>query len=540
MKKTYKLCIISLALVFASGSLSAQTEVPIAKTDWGDFTDITYSILSDSISNYMASAEDKDVWFVLERNSVYFVASEITNPDFHLRIKAEDGTGSLPLIMLKLNDETGDWPNMFSTQSDVTFENIHITYEHGDKFKQYGHKSNNFGGQGAKLIFKGCYLERERQSPIRLASTDMSVLIEDCRLGNVGQRTSLDGNGRVFDTRSNSTDSIVIRNSTFYNISDRVFRTMGAHINYLEMDHITAVNHLGRHGCIQLSTVGKAVIKNWLFLDPQMLGSGRSAMAEEHAKYDEWELQHYITLDSDLDNATELEIHHNNFVNSQTIQDKWAAIDSLETPGFMNPLMVSILGDDADNAFITPEYVDLLSINEFPYDAIDSIYYYYQPDDMNNQIGLYIHDSTVYIENLNAGYSSTYASYTAAEEGFPLGDLNAHPEQKSNWEQGLGPADPPSALGKVSNNMSDLLMCYPTVFTQETTINYSLDNSEQVVVAVYSTNGKLVDMLVNESQFAGEYSVNWNATNSGVAMGTYLVVIRAGQKVDANYVIFNQ
>jgi hypothetical protein len=542
MKKFYNLILMMLGFILACNTLSAQEEVLIKKTDWGDYTDIKYSILSDSIAIYMATATDKDVWFVLERNSIYFVAAEITNSDFHLRIKAEEGSGNLPLIMLKLNDDTGDWPNMFSTLSNVTFENIHITYEHGDKLKQYGHKINNFGGEGSKIIFKGCYLERERQAPIRLAASDMTVLIEDCRLGNVGERTSIDGNGRMFDARSNAADSVIIRNSTFYNISDRVFRTMGAHINYVEMDHITALNHLGRHGCIQLTSVGKAVIKNWLFIDPQMLGSGRSAMAEEHAKYDEWELQHYITLDSDFDNATELEIHHNNFANTQEVKDKWASIDSLEAPSLMNPLILEIMGDAADTAFLEPEVVEFANVPEMPYIIIDSIYAKYQPDDMNNSFGVYWHDTTVFIQNIDVSYASSYTSYTAAEGGFPLGDLNAFPNQKANWLAGLGPAAS-SAVNEVSVESDNLLECYPNPFKDETTINYSVEENAKVVVAIYSVNGQLVNMLVNQTQSAGDYSVRWNGTASSgelASTGAYLVVIHSGQKVDANYILFTK
>jgi hypothetical protein len=542
MKKIHNVMILLAALILTNGSLFAQEEILIKKTDWGDYTNITYSILSDSITSIIAAHPDKDVQFVLERNSVYFVAAEINNPDFHLRIKAEEGTGSLPLIMLKLNDATGDWPDMFSTQQDVTFENLHITYEHGDKFSQYGHKINNFGGEGSSIKFIGCYLERERQAPIRLAAADMKVLIEDCRIGNVGERTSIDGNGRAFDTRGNNADTVIIRNTSIYNVSDRVFRTDGAHINYLELDHITSVNNLGRHACISLASVNKAVITNWLFMDPCMLGSGRTALVEEQYAFEGSEYRYFISLDTQNDdNTTELEISNNNFANTQTIKDIWASIDSLEAPLKMNPLIEGIMGDASAAAFLDPEVVEFTKINDFPYTIIDSVYKYYTPDDMNNKYGIYSHDTSVFIQNLDLSYSKTSVSYTAGVDGYPLGDLNSFPALKSRWEQGLPAVSVEDE--KAAFDMDNMLSIYPNPFSTESNINYALSANEQVMVAVYSVNGQLVKTLVSQEQAEGSYSVKWNGTNNGgqmVSSGTYLVVIKAGESVDANYVVFTE
>lgn len=542
MKKITKALLLLTGLVISAGLLHAQEEILIKKTVWGDYTNIQFSILSDSIINALDEHATKDVQFVLERNGVYFIAAEINNPDYHLRIKAEDGTGNLPLIMLKLNDETGDWPSMWSTQSDVTFENLHISYEHGDKMSQYGHKVNNFGGVGSRITFKGCYLERERQAPVRLAASDMDVLIEDCRIGNVGERNFLDGNGRPFDTRGNNADSVIIRNSTFYNVSDRLFRTAGSHINYVELDHITNVNHLGRHGCINLSTVNKAVITNWLSIDACMLGSDRSALVEEQTHFEGWEYRYLVSLDGEAEGVTtELEIHNNNFANTENVTDIWATIDSLNAPREMNPLMETIMGDAAVvEAFMEPEVVEFAKVNDFPYSIIDSVYAYYTPDDMNNRYGIYSHDTSVYIQNIDVAYSSSSVSYTAGVNGYPLGDLNAFPVLRDRWEQGL---DPVSVENETASNFENSLSIYPNPFSTESSINYLVNGTDNVNVSVYATTGQLVNTLVSKVQDAGKYSVSWNGTNaSGKAMatGTYLVVVKAGDNVDASYLMYTK
>jgi hypothetical protein len=57
-------------LFLASNTVQAQTEVLVKKTDWADYIDIKYSILSDSIINTIAASSDKNVVFVFERNGV--------------------------------------------------------------------------------------------------------------------------------------------------------------------------------------------------------------------------------------------------------------------------------------------------------------------------------------------------------------------------------------------------------------------------------------------------------------------------------------
>ncbi len=56
---------------------------------------------------------------------------------------------------------------------------------------------------------------------------------------------------------------------------------------------------------------------------------------------------------------------------------------------------------------------------------------------------------------------------------------------------------------------------YPNPFNPETTISYSLKKGGNVHLEVYNILGQSADVLVNEYQDAGEYSVTWNATASG-------------------------
>ena len=56
---------------------------------------------------------------------------------------------------------------------------------------------------------------------------------------------------------------------------------------------------------------------------------------------------------------------------------------------------------------------------------------------------------------------------------------------------------------------------YPNPFNPETVINYSLKKSGYVHLEIYNLLGQSADVLIDEHQDAGEYSVAWNALDSG-------------------------
>src|ERR1035437_257779 len=78
------------------------------------------------------------------------------------------------------------------------------------------------------------------------------------------------------------------------------------------------------------------------------------------------------------------------------------------------------------------------------------------------------------------------------------------------------------------NNLSfNLQQNYPNPFNPTTTINYSLAKEGNVKLTVYDAIGSKVATIVNEYKPAGNYSVNFNATE--LPSGTYYYKIEAGQ-----------
>lgn len=76
---------------------------------------------------------------------------------------------------------------------------------------------------------------------------------------------------------------------------------------------------------------------------------------------------------------------------------------------------------------------------------------------------------------------------------------------------------------------------YPNPFNPQTTITYELPISSPVVLRIYDVRGAQVAELVNKTQAAGRYAVQWDASN--FASGVYFYKISAGEFSQTNRMI---
>ena len=72
----------------------------------------------------------------------------------------------------------------------------------------------------------------------------------------------------------------------------------------------------------------------------------------------------------------------------------------------------------------------------------------------------------------------------------------------------------------------ELMQNYPNPFNPSTSIEYSVPSNEYVLLKVYDLLGNEVNTLVNERQSAGNYEVNFDASN--LASGIYFYRIQSG------------
>lgn len=73
----------------------------------------------------------------------------------------------------------------------------------------------------------------------------------------------------------------------------------------------------------------------------------------------------------------------------------------------------------------------------------------------------------------------------------------------------------------------NLMQNYPNPFNPRTTIRYQIPKAGHVALTVYNILGQTVDKLVNEFKAAGNYSVEWDASDK--ASGVYLYQIVVGE-----------
>ena len=76
---------------------------------------------------------------------------------------------------------------------------------------------------------------------------------------------------------------------------------------------------------------------------------------------------------------------------------------------------------------------------------------------------------------------------------------------------------------------------FPNPFNPTTVISYSLPEQKKVSIDIYNILGEKVVELVNKTQNAGNYKVNFNAGN--LTSGTYIYRIKAGNFVQAKKMI---
>jgi len=96
-----------------------------------------------------------------------------------------------------------------------------------------------------------------------------------------------------------------------------------------------------------------------------------------------------------------------------------------------------------------------------------------------------------------------------------------------------------TGVTSISNNEMpqlkfELEQNYPNPFNPSTTISYTVNQSENVVLEIFDIKGERIKTLINDFQKPGEYNVTWDGTsNSGgkLASGVYFYSVRTGNSV---------
>ena len=271
MKKHY---ISFLALFLFSASILAQSiQVP---PNINGTTQFPFTYLSDFIdADTSAAGEQLHDTYLLQRGAVYFFTGQAEwTFDVHLVAFGDESLGKPVVSRANASGGTALDP-MYRGFGDFSCDGLYVILgEEGPAAAQYELTSIRPEGDGTRIVLNDCIFEKSRQALIRIEGENVSTIITNCEIRNLGDYERFQGNGRIVDTRDNFVDSVIISNCVMYNVLDRVFigfRQQG--LNYFEYTNNTLFNHIGRHGMIQLKNTRESVIKDNIFMNPSMIGT---------------------------------------------------------------------------------------------------------------------------------------------------------------------------------------------------------------------------------------------------------------------------
>jgi len=541
--------IVLVMIVCSSVLLFGQTADEVVLTDFA----ASGKYLNDQISGDTTAAgarNNPNRTYVLKRNGTYIIDAAIRNNGWTLRIKAENGTGKKPAVYSFKNHVTAVYADQqFDVRGNLWIKNLaligwstlpadlsimppYIINVNGAGFDVEVDSSVLIGVNGVLIRVP---------SATHLISVTNSILTQS---GNI-YKTDI-GNGRPFDFRNVSIDTVIIRNCTMTDGTDRVIRHYNSvgPLKEFVFDHNTVVNYLSTHGNLALGRVGKRVtITNNLFVDNFVLGrdSTDDVRLSEFGNANEKEPngKNRMTMVSSVPDSanqptpTQWIVRNNYYAVTPAVQTWY---DSKSTLGIGNiPTLTwhisKKLGADSLIAFKK----DTIAFTKSTKNLVPFATWYYDPAGANKKKvntgfdatkDFQRSDWTYYLDTMKLTFPTSRPAFTGADGGQPAGSLM--------WWN-LTVLDVNKSVVQSTPNTFALDQNYPNPFNPSTTLSYKIAQAGYVSLKVYDLIGREVATLVNEVMQPGNYTAQWNA--SGFSSGIYFYKMDAGSFVSTKKMI---
>lgn len=485
----------------------------------------------------------------LERGGVYLLNGAVRNvKSSHLRIVAASGDEPAP-ILIPMTDEGGKSKRAFRLYGDGTFKGLYVS---GINTLGNQTEKNMFrcDAEGLRIVIDDCFLDHDAQSFVRLNAEEQKLYMTNTQARNSVNLAST-GNGRIIDTRGNTTDSIFVQNCTFYHWISDLIRDGGGIIKNLVVDHNTSY---GGGGEIESFRAVNSQITNNLFINIDFEGDVLSKINPADTV-----IADFVDIDSlgapELASEAERTFKYlnNNFAMTPKLQAWFDTIDTVYAWVWLNQETEAFVdtGTDASVTFENiisedPEFADA------PPESLVTVFSQYRRDtnfsDENNPDFRADRNGIASIsgdpnsfgpaeDEYGFDYPSSKVSYTAAGGGFPLGDLNWFPDKKAEWEAAGKPTVDVRVDAYSVPTEFQLSQNFPNPFNPTTSISYSLRKPSQVTLTIYTILGQKIHSLIdNELRPAGSYTIKWNGRDDSgrlVASGVYLYSLEAGEFTQA-------
>lgn len=481
----------------------------------------------------------------LSRGGTYILNGSIVNiKGAPLRIFAAEGPGPKPLLIMAV-DETGASNHPFLPEGDTHLKNLYMSGSNmlGNDNRYF----INIYSNGARIVLDGIQVDFADQAHVKTYSKENKIYWYNCEMRN-GYLLTDSGRGRFFDARGAAADSLVMINNTFYVNKQKDIRLDGSLAKNIIIDHNTFYLNTGSEsggtgsieGPLEIGTAINARVTNNIFQDLGMEGQRNAAPVESMPI-----IQVDTVRSPAFPEATRNWLIKNNAYGwHDDVKAFWASkSDVVRPPEFISSWgMTHYFAGHKPNFVAENNFEEYIQFMDAPtVDAcLDYVKYRYEsnfsdvgnPDyraDRNGTGTLQDNPETFGPEEdpYNFDYPTTQIAYTAADGGFPLGDLNWFPDKKAEWEQYITGVD--DLNDRIAMNYV-LEQNYPNPFNPMTEIRYTLPKAARVTVTIYNTLGQEVARLLdNQERAAGNHSLTWkvNEASSGVSSGVYYYRLKA-------------
>ncbi len=484
---------------------------------------------------------DPETIFELRRDVVYWTDRSIENNGFHLHLRSQKGSGKPPVIRPGIN-QSGTSDHLFYTNDDVTFEGVFLVPvdEEGMLRRPLVHQSS-----GNTIRFLDGYIIGSYDIMFWFScGSGNSLFIANSIFANAGRNDSRN-QGRFIDTRGYDQDTIWVEHSTIYNMQHSITRNPGGVVNYIHYNHNTIFNvaqyiRLGRvvHATvtnnlmINLYTIGLHVDSNGGIIEFAPLGVLGMTEADRRFNISHNNIGHVTDDVFEAMLAARIRNSARNMTKAPIVDEFFL---SMKDPGmgakitFRNNFEENVIFADPPKSFVewTEFWIDSGSNGnvvpaDYPmgYDRWDEAAELIDPSAYHYSIDL-VRDFS---------YSSSHRSYTAAESGFPVGDLNWFPEQLDAWRFGRSPVNVSDQKAEIPEKFR-LLGNYPNPFNPVTRIRYEISASTDAAIEVYDVTGRRVYSRELGVLSPGRYDTALDLSDR--SSGVYLVRLRAGSEVQA-------
>ncbi|MFK7845404.1 MAG: T9SS type A sorting domain-containing protein [Rhodothermales bacterium] len=478
-------------LLSFSNNAFAQRTVEVAQ----GFDTLNMAINSDTTST--GARVDSNTVYVLERDGIYLLNGSIENR-FPLAIVAADGEGARP-VLRPGNADGGASSRPFRPRADLTLRGLYVTNE--DELGGRNTRILRLSADNIRISIEDCHLDKDAQSAFRFDNDGISVFIKNSIISNIGRSASMN-NGRGFDTRGNQIDSLVIENSTFYNLTSRIVRSdVGGLINYHRFDHNTVVN-TGQF-VSSPQEVLEMVWTNNNVINGGYLGQTDSSNADRQM----------LQVDSlSVEGDQTIRISNNNFYTDPSLLA--ASGDSVRTLPLFSPTAQAYLDERGFGDTITEEAIMFANGPVTPLDVYTARWTVGNENAEDDSIPDMSDDGAPF----DFSYADTFTAFMGSRAGQPLGDLT--------WfEQEITPV----AIDAFSDERPDsfeLRGNYPNPFNPSTIIQFDLPQAADVNIVVFDLLGREAMRLSAGALTAGtSHAVLLDA--SALSSGVYLYQVRA-------------